>query len=288
VKPVEPSLILPRLSEAGDEALSGAIADLRQHGPDATELASLASRLALQGLAVSPVSPSVAARAPWKKLALAGGGGASVVALWLSLSPPSPAPRAAPPPASKQLVSARAPSVSPPPAPLPAPRARSIAAPPTSATAEAANSVAAPPLDLPAPASSSPLRPAAPTPVAAEPIARVEPGTSAARRALLPAPAATVSPQGPYPEATAAAPTEIELLREARQAIRQSPSKALELAEAHARAYPAGKLVQERELIAISALVALERRTAALVRANRFERAFPGSPYRKQIGELLR
>lgn len=288
MKPVEPSLILPRLSETGDPTLSGALADLRQHRPDAAELASLASRLALQGIAVTPASPSIAARAPWKKLALAGGGGASVVALWLSLSPPSPAPPAAAVPGSKRLHPASAPSVLPPPALLPAARARSMTATqPTSATAEAAG-VAPPPLDLPPAASSSPLSAAAPTPIAAEPVARVEPATSAARRAVLPAPAATVSPQGPYPEATAAAPTEIELLREARQAIRQSPSKALELAEAHARAYPAGKLVQERELIAISALVALERRTAALVRANRFERAFPGSPYRKQIGELLR
>jgi hypothetical protein len=46
--------------------------------------------------------------------------------------------------------------------------------------------------------------------------------------------------------------------------------------------------VQERELIAISVLVAMGRRTAALSRAARFEQAFPQSPYRKQLAELLR
>jgi hypothetical protein len=61
----------------------------------------------------------------------------------------------------------------------------------------------------------------------------------------------------------------------------------LSLTEQHARLYPQGKLVQERELIAISALVALGRRTAALSRGARFDAAYPTSAYRKQIGELL-
>lgn len=82
--------------------------------------------------------------------------------------------------------------------------------------------------------------------------------------------------------------SEIELLREARLALRRSPTAAFELTEQHARAYPSGKLVQERELIAVSALIATGRRTAALSRAARFEQAFPQSPYRKQLAELLR
>jgi hypothetical protein len=86
----------------------------------------------------------------------------------------------------------------------------------------------------------------------------------------------------------AAAPSEIELLREARLALRSSPASALAVTEQHGRLYPRGKLTQERELIAISALMALGRRTAALSRVSAFERAFPGSPYRKQIAELLR
>jgi hypothetical protein len=85
-----------------------------------------------------------------------------------------------------------------------------------------------------------------------------------------------------------AGPSEIELLRDARLALRQSPERALALAERHAQLYPQGRLTQERELLAISALVSLGRRTAALARGVRFERTFPSSPYRKQVGELLR
>jgi hypothetical protein len=77
------------------------------------------------------------------------------------------------------------------------------------------------------------------------------------------------------------------LLRDARLALRQSPARALQLTDEHARLYPRGKLTQERELIAVSALVGLGRRTAALSRAANFERLYPSSPYRKQMGDLL-
>jgi hypothetical protein len=78
------------------------------------------------------------------------------------------------------------------------------------------------------------------------------------------------------------------LLRDARLAIRSSPAAALGLVDRHSQLYPQGKLTQERELIAISALVAMGRRTAALSRAASFEKSFPGSAYRKQVEELLR
>jgi hypothetical protein len=74
---------------------------------------------------------------------------------------------------------------------------------------------------------------------------------------------AASSAQAETPALRAAAPSEIELLRDARLALKQAPARALTLVEAHTRAYPAGKLTQERELIGISALVALGRRTAA-------------------------
>jgi hypothetical protein len=81
---------------------------------------------------------------------------------------------------------------------------------------------------------------------------------------------------------------EIELLRDARLALRQSPARALQLTEEHARSYPRGKMTQERELIAVSALVALGRRAAALSRVASFERLYPTSPYRKQMNDLLK
>ena len=85
----------------------------------------------------------------------------------------------------------------------------------------------------------------------------------------------------------ASTPTELELLRSARLALNTSPAAALRLTEQHQASYPTGKLSQERELIAISALVAQGRRTAALARGAAFERSFPTSPYRRQINELL-
>jgi len=111
---------------------------------------------------------------------------------------------------------------------------------------------------------------------------------SAARAHAGTAPAAGATPTSPLSPADAALPSELELLRDARQALRQSPTRALQLTDEHARLYPRGKLTQERELIAVSALVGLGRRTAALSRVANFERLYPSSPYRKQMGDLLR
>ena len=94
MKPDEAPL-LPSLNDAADPALRAAIADLRGNQPDIAQLASLASRLALQGVAVTAPAAGAGAAAGklWKKLALAGGGAASGVALWwLSSASPVEAP----------------------------------------------------------------------------------------------------------------------------------------------------------------------------------------------------
>lgn len=85
---------------------------------------------------------------------------------------------------------------------------------------------------------------------------------------------------------TKAQPSEVELLRDARLALRSSPALALGLTDQHSALYPHGAMVQERELIAISALSLLGRHAAVLSRAQRFEHDFPGSPYRKQIAQI--
>jgi hypothetical protein len=83
-----------------------------------------------------------------------------------------------------------------------------------------------------------------------------------------------------------AQPTEVALLRDARLALSESPGEALALAERHRVLFAHGAMVQERELIAISALARLGRHTAVLARAAQFERDFPNSPYRKQVSAL--
>ena len=289
MKQAEEELELARLLAREQSGLEPLVAELQRRVPDAIELGSLASRLALQGIDVAP-RPTPTAGNPWKKWLAVGGGGVAVGVLWLGLR--------SGPGVMQQPTAERAPAValaaSAPPGSTVPPPARGAPAGPG-----APGSVAAPPQ-----ASSVAAEPGAATPtlqgeLAATPAAPPVPGDVGALHETA-APAVTArggSPSTPRDAAAtlpdvkvdaAAAPTELELLRDARLALRSSPARALELAEQHARTYPGGKMTQERELIAISALVALGRRTAALSRGARFEQAFPASPYRKQVGELLR
>jgi hypothetical protein len=284
VKQVEPEFELTRLSESNDPALTRAIAGLREHQPDITELASLASHLAVRGITVTAPEAIVdAASAAWKKWVLLGGGAASGLALWFALREPAvallgiqgrPQPSASAPAveATAHRRALGAPRLSLPLAPVEA-TASATSAP--LVREERAETMAAP--ESPAPRLVPTATAASADTLRREPSAPALSGTAAARPA-----------EPAVSNAVVEGPTEIELLRDARLALRQSPTRALELVESHARAFPNGKLVQERELIAISALVALARRTAALSRASRFEQTFPTSPYRKQIGDLLR
>ena len=84
------------------------------------------------------------------------------------------------------------------------------------------------------------------------------------------------------------APTdEFALLRAARQAMGDRPERALALAGEHARLFPAGMLSQEREAIAVEALVKLGRASQAQTRAHIFLAAHPDSPYKSRIEAAL-
>ena len=76
---------------------------------------------------------------------------------------------------------------------------------------------------------------------------------------------------------------EFRLLRAARQAIGDRPERALALTDEHAQRFPSGMLGQEREAIAIEALVKLGRAAQAKARARSFFAAHPGSPYGSRI-----
>jgi hypothetical protein len=80
---------------------------------------------------------------------------------------------------------------------------------------------------------------------------------------------------------------ELVLLQRASDAVASRPEEALRLADQDAFIYPAGVLAQERELIAIQALVRLGRRSEASLRADQFFRNFPGSAHRPRILALL-
>jgi hypothetical protein len=91
---------------------------------------------------------------------------------------------------------------------------------------------------------------------------------------------------------TAAAPThpahsELDLLTRARRVVSSAPGRALELASEHARDYPTGAFMQEREVLAIDALQRLGRRAEAVGRAQRFRAAYPTSTYLPRIQAIV-
>lgn len=81
--------------------------------------------------------------------------------------------------------------------------------------------------------------------------------------------------------------SELELLEQAQQALRDAPLLALELTARHRREYPKGGFIQEREQIAIEALFDLGDTAALRARASRFRTSFPRSAHNARIEELL-
>jgi hypothetical protein len=81
--------------------------------------------------------------------------------------------------------------------------------------------------------------------------------------------------------------TETELLDAARDALRARPGRALKLARRHERRFSGGLLVQERELIAIEALLKLGRGEVARKRSARFRSRFAGSAHVHHLETLL-
>jgi hypothetical protein len=98
------------------------------------------------------------------------------------------------------------------------------------------------------------------------------------------------SADAPPPEAHVDHPqeTEIDLLQAAQAALQADPGAAVRLADRHAVLFPTGTLAQEREVIAIEALVKLHLLDEARDRAARFFRAYPNSAHRPRIESVLK
>lgn len=110
----------------------------------------------------------------------------------------------------------------------------------------------------------------------AVPSVAVDAGTLPAAPA--PSPATTTAPRG---DSIAA---ERAILDGARRALEQGDgATALSATERHARTFPGGALVQEREGIAIRALVLLGRRDEGRARAQRFVARYPDSLLRPAV-----
>jgi hypothetical protein len=113
---------------------------------------------------------------------------------------------------------------------------------------------------------------------------------SAKSEATARAPSKTVTPSGVasnVQETPKSGESEIALLRDARATLAVDPAEALAITERHRSAYPRGSLGQEREIIAITALVKLGRTDAAQKRAEQFREAHPTSAYLVQLERIL-
>lgn len=130
----------------------------------------------------------------------------------------------------------------------------------------------------PSPRSSSPTARSA---VPVEPSAEVLPSDAPAADALPPR-AGSASAT----EVEAETETEVHLLQRAQGALGASSNAALALTDEHARRFPGGALAQEREFIAVNALLALGRGPEARARAARLIERFPNTAYRGRLESL--
>lgn len=94
---------------------------------------------------------------------------------------------------------------------------------------------------------------------------------------------ATVGPR----VAPAGQPSEVELLRRARSLLSARPREAFSLTEAHRDAYPNGLFAQERDALAVEALVRAGETDKARSLAERFVRAYPNSPHAHRFREAM-
>ncbi len=80
-----------------------------------------------------------------------------------------------------------------------------------------------------------------------------------------------------------AKPSELALVRGAREALADRPAASLQLLDQHLRLYPRGKLAEEREVLAIDALRRVGRGNAADQRQARFIASHPASAHRSRL-----
>jgi hypothetical protein len=100
----------------------------------------------------------------------------------------------------------------------------------------------------------------------------------------------TVDAPKPPPSAVAATITptdEIALLARAHDALRSDPTLSLSLCREHAAKVQGSQFAQEREAVAIEALVYLGRKDEARTRFRSFEERYPASSHRVHLENLL-
>jgi len=280
----------PRLRDLPDEtpdALASAIDELGGAGPTAQEFSALRTnvRLAL-GLpqAGGPSQPPAAPTTPgsigapaaaikgtltasqWVSWIVAPLGAGAIAGAILLGTTRSPEPTA--------VLPITAPSVVVPPTPRQDSTAFPVAPTVPKAPSSAASSAKdeSTPIVNRAPRAEPPRAPAAP------------PQEVSPRIELAPAPDPAGYPQTTPPVETE---TEVSLLSRAQETLARDPARTLDLVRDHERRFDTGLLVQEREVIAIEALVRLGRKKEAETRAAGFHARFPRSAHGRRLDVLL-
>lgn len=289
MKPDNGPLDLERMDLTDAPELKRALDAVKQQLPDPQQLATLAAGLSQIGISVAPsqpAAPSTQSAARLKLLLGAGVVGPLAIALLLGRMPTAHFPAAASPTTPPTPASASSSQAAPPGSALHSNPRHPLQASSRVSEAAAAGAPSAISSAGDATTAESALRPALGTAAlvqAAPPATLVSTATAEHARPPVASARATTDTIGP---GVVARPTEVALLRDARLALNHDPSEALALAERHRVLFARGAMIQERELIAISALARLGRHTAVLARASQFERDFPTSPYRKQVSAL--
>jgi len=155
----------------------------------------------------------------------------------------------------------------------------------------------APTSEGPTPAEPAPASSTSPPPDPGTPDPAASPPSAVAPPPLSDSPTPSARPSSWHPLEGGAAPRmpkgaqnmapELRLLTEAQINLHSDPAKSLALCNDHAKLYPKGDLAQERETVAIAALVALGRTADAQRRADAFKATYPDSPNIRRIETLL-
>ncbi|MDB4945688.1 MAG: hypothetical protein JWP97_5222, partial [Labilithrix sp.] len=118
--------------------------------------------------------------------------------------------------------------------------------------------------------------PAAPDPLPAPPV-----------RATASTPAGPSSAAAPAASVTGNDGEEIALLARAHEALSTSPATSLALCSEHGKRFAAPHFAQEREAVAIEALVYLGRTDEATRRLDAFRAQYPTSSHRAHLEDLI-
>lgn len=124
----------------------------------------------------------------------------------------------------------------------------------------------------------------------------VEPNPNAPTTVVEPTKAEEIASQGTVKQRTriqgSAKPNsdpaaELSILTRARRLLASAPEQSLALTEEHRSHYPKGVFAEERELLAVEALVKLARPADAQTRGRVFLRTHPGSAHGERVRVLL-